>query len=123
VIDISIPKKKKKSMQRTDIVSSIRMVVNATEESRRRVLSNHLDQKVCPAGVFFDKVAHVVDEAGDENERSLLGLLLDYIGGKAVRMDCKLGEKLVLTALPADHGKVIAVTWPLQRLLGLPQLL
>ena len=59
-------------------MSSVRMVVDATEERCRRILSDHLDQKVGPARVLLDEVAHVVDEAGDENERSLLGLLLDY---------------------------------------------
>jgi hypothetical protein len=53
------------------------MVINASEECRRRVFSDHLDQEVCPTRVLFNEAAHVMNEARDENERALLGLLLD----------------------------------------------
>ena len=89
------------------------MVVDATKERRRRILSDHLYQMVGPARVFLDEVAHVVDEAGNENKGSLLGLLLDYSRGSGKNNDYKLGKNVVLTTLPTNHGKVIAVTRPL----------
>lgn len=56
---------------------SVRVVVNTAEERRRRILADHLDEQVRATGVLVDEVCHVMDEAGDEDEGTLLGLLLD----------------------------------------------
>jgi hypothetical protein len=104
-------------------MSSVGMVINTTKERCRRVLPDHLDQKVWSTRMLFDKRAHVVDEAGNEDKRPLLGLLLDYTRGSGKKRVCKLGEMFELTTFPADHGKIVAVARPVQRFLGLSQLL
>jgi len=63
----------------TYIVSSVRVVVNTTEECGRSVLADHLDEEMGTSRVLIDKVRHIVDKAGDEDERTLLRLLLDYM--------------------------------------------
>ena len=55
------------------------MVINTTEECGRSVLADHLDEEMRTSRVLIDKVRHIVDKAGDEDERTLLGLLLDYV--------------------------------------------
>jgi len=56
------------------------MVINTTKERGRSVLADHLDEEMRTSRVLINKVRHVVDKAGDEDERTLLGLLLDYMG-------------------------------------------
>ena len=63
--------------QRTHIVRSVRMVIDTTEERGRRIFANHLDQEVRTARVLLDEIRHIMDESGDEDQRSLQRLLLD----------------------------------------------
>lgn len=70
-------------------MGSVRVVIHTAEEGCRRVLANHLDQEMRATGVLVDEVRHVVDEAGDQDKRALLGLFLDCVDsgkfGKAKR--------------------------------------
>ena len=55
------------------------MVVNTTEECGRSVLADHLDEEMRTSRVLINKVRHIVDKAGDEDEGTLLRLFLDYM--------------------------------------------
>lgn len=61
----------------TYIVSSVRMVVDTTEESCRRILANEFDKKMRASRMFVNEIRHVMDEARNEDERALGRLLLD----------------------------------------------
>jgi len=71
------------------IVSSVRMIIDTTEESGCRILANVLDQEMTTSRMFVEEIRDIVDETGNNNKRSLLSLLL--------------------VAFPADDGKVVAV--------------
>ena len=53
------------------------MVVNTTEERSRRIAADVLDEQVTSTWVLIEEVGDVVDEAGDDDQGTLLGLLLD----------------------------------------------
>ena len=53
------------------------MVVHTAEEGRCCVLSDHLNDEMWSSGVLVDEGSNVVNETRDENEVTLLGLLLD----------------------------------------------
>lgn len=57
----------------------IRVVVYATKEGCRRIFADIFLQEMGTAGMFVNKRADVVDEAGNEDEWSCLCLVLDYI--------------------------------------------
>lgn len=64
--------------ERTYVVSGIRVIVNTTEESSRSVPAEVLLDQVTATRVLLHEGRDVVDEAGDEDQRTSLGLLLDY---------------------------------------------
>jgi hypothetical protein len=61
-------------------MSGIRMIVNAAEKGRRRILSNVLHQKMSPARVLLEKVRNIMDKPRNQNERTLRRLFLDCKG-------------------------------------------
>ena len=61
----------------TYVVRGIRVVVHATEERCRRIASDVLDKQMTATGMFFQEVRDVMDEAGDDDKRTLGTLLLD----------------------------------------------
>ena len=60
-------------------MSSVGVVVDTTEERRRSVLTDVLGEKMTTTGVLVHERRYVVHKAGDENERALSSLLLDYM--------------------------------------------
>jgi len=86
-----------------EIVSSVRMVVNTTEEGSSGVLANHLDEQVWSTRVFLDEAGNVMNETRDEDEGASLGLFLERV--------------------PADDGEIVAVAGPYQSLLSFTKLL
>lgn len=68
------------------------MIINTAEEGCCSILPDEFDQQMWATGMFINKCSDVVNKAGNENERSLLSLLLDWpIGtvrkGKMGRME------------------------------------
>lgn len=63
--------------EETYVVSSIRVVVDTTEERGRGVLADELDQKMATTGVLVHEVGHVVDESSEDDNGTLGSLLLD----------------------------------------------
>ena len=53
------------------------MVVNTTEERSRRIAADVLDEQVTSTWVLIEEVGDVVDEAGDDDQRTLDRLFLD----------------------------------------------
>lgn len=86
-----------------EVVGSVRVVIDTTEERRCRILANHLDEQMGASRMFIDERADVMNEPRDENEMTF--------------------GRLFLETLPADDGKVVAVRWPSKLLLSLAQLL
>jgi len=68
------------------------VVINTTEECRRSVLADHLDEEMRTSRVLIDKVRHVVDKAGDEDEGTLLRLFLDYMREWLIRAGIRKKE-------------------------------
>jgi hypothetical protein len=75
------------------VVSSVGVIVNATEESGRSILAEVLLDQVLATGMLIHESGNVVDEAGDEDQRTSLGLLLEGV--------------------PADDGEVVGIHGPL----------
>lgn len=67
---------------RTYIVGSVRVVVDTAEESSCRVLANELDKQVATTRVLVEKVGHIVNKTGDDDERPLDTLVLDFHAGQ-----------------------------------------
>ena len=65
-------------MRPTYVVSCVRVVIDTAEECRRRVLANVLGEQVTATRVLVHEVRDVVDEARNDDQRPLLGLLEDY---------------------------------------------
>ena len=61
------------------VVCSVRMIIDTTEESCRRILANEFDKKMRAARMLVDEVRHIVNEARNKDERTLSRLLLDYL--------------------------------------------
>ena len=55
----------------------VRVVVDTAEERSRRILANHLSDKMTTTRVLVHESGHVVDEAGDDDQGTLDGLFLD----------------------------------------------
>ena len=53
------------------------MVVNTTEERSRRIAADVLDEQVTSTWVLIEEVGDVVDETGDDDQRTLDRLFLD----------------------------------------------
>ena len=64
-------------MEPAYVVSSVRVVVDTTEERCGRILANHLGDEVTTTGMLVHERADVVNETGDNNQRALHRLLLD----------------------------------------------
>ena len=56
----------------------IRVVVDTTEERRCRILANVLREQMTATGMFIQEVRDIVNEASNDDQRSLLGLFEDY---------------------------------------------
>ena len=63
---------------KTYVVSGIGVVINTTEESCRSILADHLRDQVATTRVLVHEVRNIVNETGNDNKRTLGGLLLDY---------------------------------------------
>ena len=61
----------------TYVVRSVRVVVHTAEERRRRVAADVLREKMTATGVLVQEGRNIVDEARNEDQRTLLRLLLD----------------------------------------------
>jgi hypothetical protein len=59
----SVSKLPIKVLEKSYIVSSIRMIIDTTKERRRRVFANILHKKVPSAGVFVKEGRYVVNES------------------------------------------------------------
>ena len=58
------------------VVSSVRVIVDTTEECSRSVLADVLGEEMTATRVFFEERGNVVDETGDNDEGTLDALLL-----------------------------------------------
>jgi len=77
------------TLHREQVVSSIRVIVNAAEKSCCCILANVLHQKMTPTWVLIKEIRNIVDETGDDDKRALLCLFTE--------------------ALPADDKEVVRV--------------
>ena len=59
-----------------EVVSSVRVVVNATEKRCRPILANHLGDEMPASWVLIHKVGNIVNKSRDQNQRSLGRLFL-----------------------------------------------
>lgn len=66
-------------------MSSVRVVVYTAEERGRRILADELDEEMATAGVFVDEIGDIVDESGDDDQRTLDSLVLDCNRESTVR--------------------------------------
>jgi hypothetical protein len=62
---------------REQVVCSVRVVVNAAEESSARVFADVLREQMATTRVLIEEGRDVMDEATDNDERASFGLLLD----------------------------------------------
>jgi hypothetical protein len=102
-------------------VCSIRVVVNAAEECGGRVSADMPNEQVATTGVLVEEIGNVMDETGNNNKRTLNGLLLDY-DKISKRQFLKVAVNK-LTALPADDGQILARRCPVKVVLGLAKFL
>lgn len=66
-------------------MSSIRVVVYTAEERGRRILADELDEEMATAGVLVDEIGDIMDEPGDDDQRTLDSLVLDCNRESTVR--------------------------------------
>jgi hypothetical protein len=64
---------------KTYIVSSVRVIIHATEERRSRDLAYILDHRMAFTRLLVREVVQVVDKTGREHKGSLAGLLLSQL--------------------------------------------
>ena len=58
------------------VVSSVGVIVDTTEECSRSVLADVLGEEMTATRVLFEERGNIVDETGDNDERTLDALLL-----------------------------------------------
>ena len=56
----------------------IGVVVYTTEERRRSILADHAGDVITAAGMLVHERPDIVDEASNDDQRTLLSLLLDW---------------------------------------------
>ena len=91
------------------------MIVNTSKECGRGILADELEEKVCTSRVLIDEALDIMDEAADQDQLTLLGLLLDYIPSYQ-SLPPKFQNR-PLTALPRNNRQVIRIIRPCKLLL------
>ena len=85
--------------KRTHVVGGIRMVVNTTEEGHSGIFADVLAEQVATTGMLVKERRHVMDEASNDEERTLLCLFLDYddVNDRIFRAGIKDSQESQLT--------------------------
>lgn len=72
-------------MKRAHVMRCIRVIVNASKESRCRIAANVLSQKMTTSRMLIHERRNVVNEASDSNQRTLFRLLQVWIIARELR--------------------------------------